>query len=124
LTECCQVTTTLPDQAAAERVAADLIEKHLAACAQVVGPVSTTYRWQGKVERAHEWFCILKTTLQLLPRLEQRIRELHPYDIPEVIALAILAGDERYLDWIRAETNGDDSVLEVTEGSAGSESRP
>jgi periplasmic divalent cation tolerance protein len=94
----------LPDQGVAERIAADLIENRLAACAQVLGPVSSTYRWQGRVERAQEWCCILKTTVQLLPRLEQRIRELHPYELPEIIALGVLDGDPRYLAWIRSET--------------------
>jgi periplasmic divalent cation tolerance protein len=124
LTECCQVTTTLPDQAVAERIAADLIENRLAACAQVVGPVSTTYRWLGKVERASEWCCILKTTGELLPRLQQRIRELHPYELPEIVALAIVGGDQRYLEWIRAETKGGERVVEINKGSAGFESRP
>jgi periplasmic divalent cation tolerance protein len=106
LTGCCQVTTTLPDQAGAERIAADVIGKHFAACAQVVGPVSTTYRWQGKIERAQEWYCHLKTSVDLLPKLEQRIRELHPYQVPEIIAVPISGGNERYLAWIREEANG------------------
>ena len=110
VTGCCQVTTTLPDQAAAERVAADVIDKHLAACAQVVGPVSATYRWEGKVEQAQEWLCYLKTTVQLFPALEQRIRKLHPYRVPEIIAVPISHGDERYLAWIRAEANDRDAV--------------
>lgn len=97
---CCQVTTTLPDQAAAERIAATVVEEHLAACGQVVGPVSSTYRWQGKVEHAGEWYCHLKTTLERLPALSRRIRELHPYEVPEIIAVAIVGGDAAYLRWI------------------------
>ena len=62
LADCFQVTTTLPDEAAAQQVGARLVEEHLAACAQVVGPVSSTYRWKGKVELAVEWYCNLKTT--------------------------------------------------------------
>ena len=103
MTSCCQVTTTLPGREAAERIAADAVDKHLAACAQVVGPVSSTYRWQGRVESAQEWYCHLKTTLSRAPALEQRIRELHPYDLPEIISIPISGGDERYLAWMKSE---------------------
>lgn len=100
MTECCQVTTTLPDQAAAERLAGVLVEERLAACAQVLGPVSSTYHWQGAVARATEWYCHLKTTVARLPALQARISELHPYDVPEIIALPILDGKAEYLRWI------------------------
>jgi periplasmic divalent cation tolerance protein len=103
VTGCCQVTTTLPDQAAAEHLAAALVAERLAACAQVLGPVSSTYRWKGKVDQAQEWYCYLKTTLLRLPELQRRIRELYPYEVPEVIALPISQGDEQYLEWIRHE---------------------
>jgi periplasmic divalent cation tolerance protein len=103
VTGCCQVTTTLPNQAAAELLAATLVGERLAACAQVLGPVSSTYRWNGKVEQAQEWYCNLKTTDRRLPELQRRIRELHPYELPEVIALPISDGNEQYLDWIRVE---------------------
>src|SRR4051812_45232746 len=98
---CCQVTTTLPDKAAAERLAAQLVQERLVACAQVLGPVSSTFIWQGKVERSGEWYCHLKTTLTTLPALQARMRELHPYDVPEIIAVPILQGDPDYLKWIQ-----------------------
>jgi periplasmic divalent cation tolerance protein len=104
---CCQVETTLPDQAAAERVAATLVEERLAACAQVLGPVSSTYRWQGKIERAGEWYCHLKTTLAKSPALQARIRELHPYELPEIIALPLMDGDPAYLRWIEEAVSGE-----------------
>jgi periplasmic divalent cation tolerance protein len=100
VTGCCQVTTTFPDQATAERVATLLVEERMAACAQVLGPVSSTYRWQGRLERATEWYCHLKTTAARLPALQARIRELHPYEVPEIIAVPILQGDSDYLKWI------------------------
>lgn len=100
MTGCCQVTTTLPDQAAAERLARVLVEERLAACAQVVGPVSSTYHWEGAVERAAEWYCHLKTTVGRLPALQARIGELHPYEVPEIIAVPVLAGNAAYLRWI------------------------
>jgi periplasmic divalent cation tolerance protein len=101
VTGCCQVTTTLPDLAAAERLASVLVEERLAACAQVVGSVSSTYRWQGATERARECYCHLKTTLDRFPALQVRIRELHPYEVPEIIALPIVEGNPGYLEWIR-----------------------
>jgi periplasmic divalent cation tolerance protein len=100
MADCWQVTTTLPDQATAERVAACLVEERLAACAQVLGPVSSTYRWHGQIERATEWYCNLKTTRARSPQLQRRIRELHPYEVPEVIAFPIVGGDADYLQWI------------------------
>jgi periplasmic divalent cation tolerance protein len=99
--ECCQVTTTLPDQAAAQRLATCLVEERLAACAQVSGPILSTYWWEGKIERAEEWYCHLKTTLARLPVLQNRIRELHPYRVPEIIAVPILQGNPDYLKWIQ-----------------------
>ena len=100
MTGCCQVTTTLPDRATAERLAATLVEERLAACAQVLGPVSSTYHWQGEIEQAEEWYCHLKTTSARLPALQARIRELHTYEQPEIVALPIVGGDTGYLRWI------------------------
>jgi len=99
---CCQVTTTLPDRAAAERVGSVLVEERWAACAQVVGPVESTYRWQGNVERATEWYCHLKTTLARAPGLRARLRELHPYDTPEIVAVPLVDGDPDYFAWVAA----------------------
>ena len=105
------MTTTLPERAAADRLAAMLVEERWAACAQVVGPVESTYRWRGEVERATEWYCHLKTTLARMPGLAARLRELHPYDTPEIVAVAIVDGDPDYLRWI-AEAVGSPSAGE------------
>jgi len=105
VTGCCQVTTTLPDQSLAENLAATLVGERLAACAQVMGPVSSTYRWKGEAEHAEEWYCHLKTTVGRLPELQKRIRELHPYEVPEIIAVPISHGDEQYLAWVREAVN-------------------
>lgn len=103
---CCQVTTTLPDQAAAERLATQMVQERLAACAQVLGPVSSTFIWKGGVEHSGEWYCHLKTMLTRLPALQARIRELHPYEVPEIIAVPILQGDPDYLKWIVETVSG------------------
>ncbi len=100
MTDGCQVTTTLPDRDAAHRIGRRLVEERLAACAQVVGPVSSIYWWGGEVETAGEWYCHLKTTTARLEALMARIRELHPYETPEIIALPVAEGDASYLRWI------------------------
>lgn len=97
---CVQVTTTLPDRAAAQALAARLVEERLAACAQVQGPVWSTYRWEGRVETADEWYCHIKTSAARLADLLPRVRQLHPYDTPEIIAVPISDADPDYLRWI------------------------
>jgi periplasmic divalent cation tolerance protein len=95
-----QVTTTLPDRDTANRIGRRLVEERLAACAQVVGPVASVYWWQGEVETAGEWYCHLKTTAARTEALITRIRELHPYETPEIVALPVTEGDASYLRWI------------------------
>jgi periplasmic divalent cation tolerance protein len=103
MSDCVQVSTTLPDEAAAQQFGKQLVEERLAACAQIVGPVSSTYWWQGQIEQAREWYCHLKTTAAASVELSRRIRELHPYEVPEIIVVAIKEGDSSYFRWI-AET--------------------
>jgi periplasmic divalent cation tolerance protein len=103
MADCRQVTTSLPDKDAAEELASRLIQERLAACAQVVGPVSSTYWWQGGIHHAQEWLCHFKTSAARLPLLMERIRRLHPYDLPEVVAVTISDGDPDYLRWIEDE---------------------
>ena len=100
-TGCVLVSTTVPDRATADRVASAAVTERLAACAQVDGPLQSTYRWQGAVETATEWSCRLKTTMARLPALLGRIRELHPYDVPEIVAQDLIGGDPAYLRWIQ-----------------------
>ena len=102
------VTTTCGSRAEAERIAASLVQEHLAACAQVQGPVVSHYRWQGRVESAEEWSCSLKTSGDRYRELERRLRALHSYEVPEVIALPVHSGSKAYLDWIAHETGNPD----------------
>ncbi|MFO7637749.1 MAG: divalent-cation tolerance protein CutA [bacterium] len=95
-----QVFTTLPGARAAHRLARELVCSRLAACAQVVGPVRSAYRWQGRVEEAREWLCLLKTSRRRFPALARAIRAAHPYEVPEIIALPIAAGSRTYLAWL------------------------
>ena len=95
-----QVTTTTPTEELARRIADAAVAERLAACAQVQGPIQSTYRWQEAIERATEWSCVLKTTAARYALLEARIRALHPYEVPEIVATE-LTGSEAYLRWIQ-----------------------
>jgi periplasmic divalent cation tolerance protein len=98
-----QVVTTAANKADAEKIATLLVEKRLAACAQVVGPVQSTYRWRGRVEQAEEWQCLIKSRQDLFPELEQVIKNIHPYEIPEIIALSLTDVSNDYRQWLRDE---------------------
>jgi len=102
-TDLISLYTTLPDRASADRIARILVEEQLAACASAF-PVESTYRWQGRLEQASEWALILKTRRALYAAVERRIRELHPYEVPAVVAYDITAGLPDYLAWIRETT--------------------
>jgi periplasmic divalent cation tolerance protein len=102
------VTTTLPSEAEAERVARIVVEERLAACAQRQGPVRSTYRWQGKVEEATEWYVHCKTTADRAGALLARIRELHPYEVPEIIATPVVAGHAPYLKWVEEQVRSEE----------------
>ncbi len=101
-----QVTTTVGSEEEAERIAAALVERRLAACVQIVGPIKSRYRWQGTVEHSTEWICAAKTSAARYPELESAIRELHSYDEPEIVATAIVAGSAGYLAWIDQSVGG------------------
>lgn len=94
------VFCTCPDQAVAEHIAETTISERLAACANLVAGLTSIYRWQGEIQRDSEWLLIIKTRSAVYPLLEARIRELHPYDTPEIIALPIQTGLPAYLNWM------------------------
>jgi periplasmic divalent cation tolerance protein len=100
-----QVLTTVSSRKDAERIASILVDKNAAACAQIVGPIKSVYRWKGKVEHAREWMCIAKTTKKGYVKLERLLKEIHPYELAEIIAIPILAGSKEYLAWITKETS-------------------
>jgi periplasmic divalent cation tolerance protein len=99
-----QVVTTVEKREDADRIASAVVRKRLAACAQIVGPIRSTYWWKGKVEEAGEWLCVMKTRQDLFSALEKEIKSIHPYEVPEIIALPIVAGSKSYLQWIDDET--------------------
>jgi periplasmic divalent cation tolerance protein len=95
---------TAPDAAVAERIARALVEESLVACANLVPGVRSIYRWQGRVEEGSEVMLILKTQADRIPVLADRLRALHPYEVPELLVLPVESGLAPYLDWVRAET--------------------
>jgi periplasmic divalent cation tolerance protein len=97
------VLSTAPDAEVAERIGATLVEERLAACANVLEGVTSIFRWKGEVEREQEVLIILKTTVGGVGRLTERLVALHPYEVPEVLAIPVRTGHGPYLDWVRAE---------------------
>ncbi len=103
-TGCVQVVVAVDTEEHAIDIARRIVDERLAACVQVGGPVTSTYRWQGAVETAREFLLVAKTRVDHLPELTERVRAMHPYEVPEVTAVPIVGGSGDYLDWIRSET--------------------
>jgi periplasmic divalent cation tolerance protein len=97
-----QVVTTVADRTTAEQLAASLLEQRLAACVQI-SPCSSWYHWQGKIEQSEEMVCTIKTRHDLFPEVCRAIRANHPYQIPEILAMPVIAGAESYLAWMEQE---------------------
>ena len=109
MSDCIQVLTTVERQEDAQAIARTLVDDRLAACVQIVGPITSIYRWQGEIRTAQEWQCFAKTRRALYSRVEQTIRRLHPYQVPEILAIDIAAGCPDYLAWLEKETKKDES---------------
>jgi len=100
-----QISTTTETKEQAQKIAQYLVEAKLAACVQITGPITSIYRWKGKVENAQEWFCLIKTTDDLYNKVEAAIKDLHTYETPEIIAVPIVKGSKEYLNWIYEESH-------------------
>ena len=98
------VVTNCPDEESANAIALAVVEARLAACVNILPRVQSIYRWQGNVESATEIPLLIKSTAANYPALEQAIAGLHPYEVPEIIALPITQGLPAYLNWVAAET--------------------
>ena len=99
-----QVTTTTDARAEAAELAKSAVSERLAACAQLVGPIASTYWWEDEIESAEEWLVLFKTSADRFDELATLITELHSYDTPEIIATPIVAGSMDYLAWISEQT--------------------
>jgi periplasmic divalent cation tolerance protein len=98
------VLTNLPDRAAAEALATQLVERRVAACVNIMSPCRSVYRWRGEVQHDEEHPLLIKTTLERYAALEQAIRAGHPYELPEIVAVPIERGLPEYLRWLAEET--------------------
>ena len=98
------VLTNCPDEDCANAIALAVVEEKLAACVNILPRMQSIYRWQGAIESASEIALLIKSTAKNYPALEKRIAELHPYDLPEIIALPITQGLPTYLNWLATET--------------------
>ena len=97
------VLSTCPDRETAERLATTLVERRLAACVNIVPGLTSVYRWQGAIQTDAEVLLLIKTDAQRFPALEKTLREEHPYELPEIVAVTISNGSPGYLRWITTE---------------------
>ena len=102
------ILITAPSEEVAGTIAKTLVGAQLAACANIIRNIRSIYRWQGNIEDDTEVLMIVKTRRELFSLLEQKVRELHPYTTPEIIALPITDGSKAYLSWLHAETEGNE----------------
>lgn len=105
-TEAIAVFITATNKKEAARLAEMLVEKHLAACVQILPEIESVYRWQGKIERQREVLLIAKTTRARFEELEREVRAFHSYETPEIVALKITDGSGPYLEWLKASVDG------------------
>ena len=98
------VLSTIDSKEVAEQIAHHVVEERLAACVNIISDIASVYKWKGTLERATESLLVFKSTQECLPRLIERIKDLHTYELPEVIALPIEDGHLPYLDWIVSQT--------------------
>jgi periplasmic divalent cation tolerance protein len=98
------LTTTTGDRGLAERIGTELIDRRLAACVQIDGLLTSLFRWEGEITSEDEFRLSIKTSARHLLAIEQLLDDLHSYDVPELIAVPIVGGGKRYLEWLEAET--------------------
>jgi len=99
-----QVTTTGDSKEMMEKIGRIIVEQRLASCAQVGGPIKSIYRWKGKIEETEEWVCILKSTKAHYEDIQKKIKELHSYEVPEIVSIEIDRALPDYQRWVRDET--------------------
>jgi periplasmic divalent cation tolerance protein len=98
-----QIISTTETKKEAEKIAQTLVDKRLAGCAQIIGPITSIYRWKGNVEKADEWLCLIKTKKELYASVENAIIQLHKYETPEIIATPVIVGSKEYIEWLNNE---------------------
>ena len=98
-----QVLTTIDKKDDAEKIARAMVERKLAACVQISGPITSIYRWKGNIERAEEWQCWIKSKAVHYKEIQEAIKSIHPYEVPEIIATPVMTGSNEYLEWLENE---------------------
>jgi periplasmic divalent cation tolerance protein len=94
------VLTTAGTRDEAAKIARELVDRRLAACVNVTGPIQSVYRWKGAVESAEEWLLLVKTTGEAIDQVQATIKELHSYELPECVVLPVEGGSQEYLAWL------------------------
>lgn len=103
MTEYIQVLTTVEHRDDAEKIARTLVKRRIAACVQIMGPFTSFFQWQGKLDSAQEYLCVIKSRNDLFQELENIIKSMHPYEVPEILATQITRGGKDYLNWLEEE---------------------
>ncbi len=103
MSEYIQVLTTVDSREKAEEIAGKLLNAKLAACIQIIGPVKSMYWWKGVIEDSQEWICLVKTKAEMYSEVEKMIKNIHSYEVPEIIAIPVIQGYDKYLQWLISE---------------------
>ncbi|MCL0052259.1 divalent-cation tolerance protein CutA [Peptococcaceae bacterium] len=98
-----QVFTTTEKEEDAKKIAKTIVEERLAACVQILGPITSTYWWKESIETSKEWLLFIKSKKSMYEELEKAIKSIHPYQVPEIIAVPVTAGSKDYLGWLKKE---------------------
>ncbi|OGC06546.1 cytochrome C biogenesis protein CcdA [candidate division WOR-1 bacterium RIFOXYD2_FULL_36_8] len=104
MTHYIQVLTTVKHRKEGRKIGRKLVNDKLAACVQILGPISSIYEWKSKLEETKEWICVIKTRGDLYQKVEAAIKEMHSYEMPEIIAMPITCGSKDYFDWADKST--------------------
>lgn len=104
MSEYIQVLSTIDEEEKAKEITKKLLEQRVASCVQIFGPVTSSYWWKGRIEQAQEWMCLAKGKAEDYKKIEATIKSIHPYEVPEIVAIPISYGNIDYLQWIRSET--------------------
>jgi periplasmic divalent cation tolerance protein len=98
-----EVLTTTETKEQAEKIAEALVDRRMAGCVQIIGPITSIYHWKGTREKAEEWLCLIKTKAKLHREVEKTIEKMHTYETPEIISVPIVSGSKKYLQWLDEE---------------------
>lgn len=98
-----QVSITVGSQEEGQRIVDRLVKTRLAACGQLLGPIQSTYWWQGRIETASEWMCLVKSQEEKFGEIVRLVKELHSYQVPEIMAVPLVAASDSYEQWLRKE---------------------